>query len=63
VNPGVGTVISYIGNWDDVSAGKEQAIALISRNIDIIFQNADAAGLGTHDISSILAAAAEWSNA
>jgi len=46
VNPGVRTVISYIGNWDDVSAGKEQAIAQISRNIDIIFQNADAAGLG-----------------
>ena len=46
VSPGVKTVISYIGNWDDVSAGKEQAIAQISRNIDIIFQNADAAGLG-----------------
>ena len=46
VNPNVKTVISYIGNWDDVSAGKEQAIAQISRNIDIIFQNADAAGLG-----------------
>lgn len=46
VNPGVRTVISYIGNWDDVSAGREQAIAQISRNIDIIFQNADAAGLG-----------------
>ncbi|MEP6904644.1 MAG: BMP family protein [Gemmatimonadales bacterium] len=46
VNPGVKTVISYIGNWDDVSAGKEQAIAQISRNVDIIFQNADAAGLG-----------------
>jgi basic membrane protein A len=46
VNPGVKTVISYIGNWDDVSAGKEQAIAQISRSVDIIFQNADAAGLG-----------------
>jgi basic membrane lipoprotein Med (substrate-binding protein (PBP1-ABC) superfamily) len=40
------TVVSYIGNWDDVSAGKEQALAQISRNTDIIFQNADAAGLG-----------------
>lgn len=45
-NPNVKTVVSYIGNWDDVSAGKEQALAQISRNIDIIFQNADAAGLG-----------------
>jgi basic membrane lipoprotein Med (substrate-binding protein (PBP1-ABC) superfamily) len=46
VNPSVRTVVSYIGNWDDVSAGKEQAIAQISRDVDIIFQNADAAGLG-----------------
>src|SRR4026207_277863 len=40
------TFVSYIGNWDDVSAGKEQALAQIARNVDIIFQNADAAGLG-----------------
>jgi basic membrane protein A and related proteins len=46
VNPGVKVLVSYIGNWDDVSAGKEQAIAQISRGVDIIFQNADAAGLG-----------------
>jgi len=46
VNPKVKVVISYIGNWDDVSAGKEQAIAQISRGADVIFQNADAAGLG-----------------
>jgi basic membrane lipoprotein Med (substrate-binding protein (PBP1-ABC) superfamily) len=37
---------AYIGNWDDVSAGKEQAIAQINQGADIIFQNADAAGLG-----------------
>jgi basic membrane protein A len=46
INPRVKVVVSYIGNWDDVSAGKEQAIALISRGADVIFQNADAAGLG-----------------
>ena len=46
VNPNVRVVVSYIGNWDDVSAGKEQAIAQIARGADIIFQNADAAGLG-----------------
>ncbi len=45
-NRRVNTLTSYIGNWDDVSAGKEQALAQISRNADIIFQNADAAGLG-----------------
>jgi len=46
VSPRIRTIVSYIGNWDDISAGKEQAIAQISRHIDIIFQNADAAGLG-----------------
>jgi basic membrane protein A and related proteins len=46
VNPKVRLLTSYIGNWDDVSAGKEQALAQIGRNADIIFQNADAAGLG-----------------
>jgi basic membrane lipoprotein Med (substrate-binding protein (PBP1-ABC) superfamily) len=46
VNPQVKVVTSYIGNWDDVSAGKEQALAQLSQNVDVIFQNADAAGLG-----------------
>jgi basic membrane protein A and related proteins len=45
-NPKVIVLTSYIGNWDDVSAGKEQALAQIERGADIIFQNADAAGLG-----------------
>ena len=46
VNPRIGMVVSYVGNWDDVSAGKEQALAQIGRRTDVIFQNADAAGLG-----------------
>lgn len=45
-DPNVKVVSSYIGNWDDVSAGKEQALAQIARGVDVIFQNADAAGLG-----------------
>jgi basic membrane protein A and related proteins len=45
-NPRVTVLTSYIGNWDDVSAGREQALAQIGRKADIIFQNADAAGLG-----------------
>lgn len=52
-NPNVTVVISYLGNWDDVSAGKEQTLAQIARGVDIIFQNADGAGLG------VLAAARE----
>jgi basic membrane lipoprotein Med (substrate-binding protein (PBP1-ABC) superfamily) len=45
-NPKVRVLVSYIGNWDDVSAGKEQALAQIGRGADVIFQNADNAGLG-----------------
>ena len=37
---------SYVGSWEDASAAKEQALAQIQRGVDIIFQNADAAGLG-----------------
>jgi basic membrane protein A len=46
VNPKVNVLSSFIGNWDDVSAGKEQALAQIGRGADVVFQNADAAGLG-----------------
>jgi basic membrane protein A len=37
---------SYVGSWEDASAAKEQALAQIHRGVDLIFQNADAAGLG-----------------
>src|SRR6185437_230190 len=46
IKPSIKVVTSYIGNWDDVSAGKEQALAQFAQGVDVIFQNADAAGLG-----------------
>ncbi len=46
VNPKVKVLVSYIGNWEDASAGKEQALAQLGRGVDVIFQDADAAGLG-----------------
>lgn len=46
INPKARVVTAYIGNWDDAGAGKEQALAQISRGVDVIYQNADAAGLG-----------------
>jgi basic membrane protein A and related proteins len=49
VNPKIKVLSSYIGNWDDVSAGKEQAVAQINRGASVIFQNADAAGLGVFE--------------
>jgi basic membrane lipoprotein Med (substrate-binding protein (PBP1-ABC) superfamily) len=45
-NPRVRVLTAYVGNWEDVSAGKEQALAQIGRGADVIFGNADAAGLG-----------------
>jgi basic membrane lipoprotein Med (substrate-binding protein (PBP1-ABC) superfamily) len=38
--------VSYVGNWEDVGAAKEAALALIEQGHDILFHNADAAGLG-----------------
>jgi basic membrane lipoprotein Med (substrate-binding protein (PBP1-ABC) superfamily) len=46
VNSKAKVVTAYLGNWDDASAGKEQALAQIARGVDVIYQNADAAGLG-----------------
>jgi len=46
VNPKIKVLTSYVGNWDDVSAAKEQALAQMGRGADMIFQNADNAGLG-----------------
>ena len=45
-NPDVRVITSFVGNWDDASTGKELALAQIGRGADVIFQNADAAGLG-----------------
>ena len=46
VRPDIQVLQAYLGNWDDAGAGKEQALAQIARRADVLFQNADAAGLG-----------------
>ncbi|HVN84991.1 MAG TPA: BMP family protein [Candidatus Binatia bacterium] len=46
VRPDFRVSTSYIGNWEDVGAAKEAALALIQQGADFIFHNADAAGLG-----------------
>jgi basic membrane lipoprotein Med (substrate-binding protein (PBP1-ABC) superfamily) len=47
VNPSIKVLNSYVGNWDDAGAAKEAALAQINQGgADVIFQNADAAGLG-----------------
>ncbi len=44
--PDFRVVTSYVGNWEDVGAAKEAALALVQQGCDFLFHNADAAGLG-----------------
>jgi basic membrane protein A len=46
VRPDFTVVTSYVGNWEDVGAAKEAALALVQQGADFLFHNADAAGLG-----------------
>ncbi|HXQ20502.1 MAG TPA: BMP family protein [Candidatus Acidoferrales bacterium] len=46
VHPDFTVVTTYIGNWEDVGAAKEAALALVQQGCDFLFHNADAAGLG-----------------
>ena len=46
VRADVRLLTAYVGNWEDASAGRELALAQIRQGADLIFQNADAAGLG-----------------
>ncbi len=46
VDPDFIVTTSYVGNWEDVGAAKQAALALIQQGCDLLFHNADAAGLG-----------------
>lgn len=46
VNPQFEVTTQYIGSWTNANAAKEMALARIREGADILFQNADAAGLG-----------------
>ncbi len=46
VRPDFSVVTAYVGNWEDVGAAKEAALALVQQGCDVLFHNADAAGLG-----------------
>lgn len=49
VRPGGRVLTSFIGSFDDVGAAKEAALAQISQGADMLFHDADAAGLGVFD--------------
>ena len=46
VKPDFQVVVSYIGNWEDIGAAKQAALALIEQGCDVLIPNADAASLG-----------------
>ena len=45
-NPDVRILETFIGNWDDVAAAKEAAVAQIGRGADVLIHNVDAASFG-----------------
>jgi basic membrane lipoprotein Med (substrate-binding protein (PBP1-ABC) superfamily) len=46
VDPDVRVLESFTGNWDDVDAAKEAAVAQLSRGADVLVHNVDAASFG-----------------
>ncbi len=51
IRPTISVVTAFLGNWNDASSGREQALALRKTGVDVIFQNADAAGLGVFQVA------------
>ncbi len=46
IDPDVEVLEVFIGNWDDVAAAKEAAVAQLSRGADVLIHNVDAASFG-----------------
>jgi basic membrane lipoprotein Med (substrate-binding protein (PBP1-ABC) superfamily) len=46
VNPDARILESFIGNWDDVGAAKEAAVAQLRQGSDVLIHNTDAASFG-----------------
>jgi len=46
IKPDFQVIVAYIGNWEDIGAAKQAALALIGQGCDILIPNADAASLG-----------------
>lgn len=45
-NPAAHAVSSFVGSWDDVAGARQAALALVDQGADVLFHDADAAGLG-----------------
>ena len=53
VNPDAEVRWTYVGDWENISKGKELASALIEEGVDFIFHNADAAGRGVFEAAKV----------
>ena len=53
-------LVSFTGSFDDVGAAKEAALAQVSAEADLLFHNADAAGLGVFQDVYALASRADF---
>jgi len=60
VNPEVTVLETWIGNWDDVGAAKEAAVAQIRRGADILIHNTDAASFGVFQAVREAVDAGDW---
>lgn len=46
VDPGIDVHIAYVGSWDNINGGYEEALRLIDDGYDVLYPNANAVGLG-----------------
>ncbi len=46
IDPDIEVLEAFIGNWDDVGAAKEAAVAQLRRGADVLIHNTDAASFG-----------------
>jgi basic membrane lipoprotein Med (substrate-binding protein (PBP1-ABC) superfamily) len=62
VDPEVVVLETFIGNWDDVAAAKEAAVAQLSRGADVLIHNVDAASFGVFQAvrESVAAGRVTW---
>ncbi len=60
VNPDVEVLETFTGDWNDVSAAKEAAVAQLSRGADIVIHNLDAASFGVFQAVREAVADGRW---
>lgn len=60
VNPEIEVLETFTGDWDDVSAAKEAAVAQLSRGADVVIHNLNAASFGVFQAVREAVADGRW---